>query len=189
MKLPFKGGDFEATPAGNHVARLYSIIDIGLQDGGQYEDKRKIVLTFELGNELMKDGRPFAISQFFTASLHEKAGLCLALEAIAGRKLPEEKKATFDMRTMLGIPCMLNVVHETGGDGKVRAKIKGFGQLPKGLEAPALVNEKVFYDLDAPDKAVYDSLPDWIKKLVDGRVDGAGSLANPDIADDDIPFG
>ena len=191
MKASYKSGEFQLPPEGNHVGRLYSIIDIGVQPGGKFEDKQKIIVTFELCDELMKDGRPFAISRFYTLSLHEKSSLCLAIESMAGKKIPEEAKETFNFQKLLGMPCLIGIVHETGTDTKQRAAIKTLSAIPKGMTCPPVKNELVFFDLDAPDWKLFETFPDWIKSKVQRPTQAAVNQAlqgTGSFMDDDIPF-
>jgi hypothetical protein len=84
MKWSDSGGgkEFEAAPIGNHVGRCIGLIDIGTQQG-EYQGKtthaRKVVVRWELPNELISEGdwagKPFVVSKFYTASLSEKANL------------------------------------------------------------------------------------------------------------------
>ena len=165
MKAPYKAADFELAPEGNHVSRLYSIVDIGVQKS-QYGEKRQVIMTYELCNELMKDGRPFVVSKFYTLSLHESSNLCIDIEGIVGKKIPDDVKQTFDFRKMLGLPCMLHVVHEDGKENKKRASVKSIASVPKGLVAPPLVNPAIFFDLDEPDWNLFETLPDWLRKKI-----------------------
>ena len=73
---------FEQPPTGSHVGRCISIIDLGTQRTtyeGEAQIKHQVILRWELSNELMESGehvgKPFTVSRFYTASLHEKSGL------------------------------------------------------------------------------------------------------------------
>jgi hypothetical protein len=86
MKLTDNGGkEFEQPPIGNHVARCIGMIDLGTQQGdyqGKTTHARKIVLRWELPNELISEGewagKPFVVSQFYTASFPRRpiSGRC-----------------------------------------------------------------------------------------------------------------
>jgi len=96
--------------------------------------------------------------------------------------------------------------HPRGGrDGKTRAKIQGaFGliqeQKDKLTANPALgkatgPNGLVAYSPDSHDQGVWEKLPEWIQKKIDGRVKKA-TLAQRQAEDvnqaedfnDDLPF-
>ena len=165
------GGDFETTPAGNHIARIYSIVDIGDQSytdphSGKVTNNRKVVYSFELVNEKMADGRPFVVSKFYTASLHEKATLLADLNSLRGVKMTQEDKHKFADQALLAIPCMVNVVHAEKQGGGVQAKVSGLSAVPKGMQVPDQVNQLVYFDLDNQIPQMLELVPDWIKEKI-----------------------
>ena len=63
---------FELPPAGTHLATCYRVVDLGTQNSnymGQVKRQHKILLSWELPDELMADGRPFTIGQRYTWSI------------------------------------------------------------------------------------------------------------------------
>jgi len=145
------GGNFELAPSGTHIAVCYRFIDLGTQEGsyqGKPRKAHKVMITWELcGDEKMEDGRPFSISKTYTLSSHEKAGLRKDLEAWRGAKFTDDEIARFDLSTLMGKACLLNVVHAENGD-RTYANVAGIMRLPKGSAAPQRVNETIFFDLD-----------------------------------------
>lgn len=193
------GGDFELAPAGPHAARCIQLVDLGLQKS-QYGIKEQVILGFELTHTLMaegdNEGKPFMISNFYTKSLAEKANLLRDLQAWRGREFTEEELDGFDLRDVVGAPCLVTVGH-VKKDDKIRAKMLSITSLPKGMTLDDAVNPIRIYDLDDPAEDVYEALPEWIQKKIGERVLGghaAGAAAAssdegpPPIADDDIPF-
>lgn len=204
MKLTDSGTkDFEAAPIGNHVGRCIGIIDVGTQQG-EYQGKttyaRKIIVRFELPNELMSDGdyagKPFIVSKFYTASLSEKANLRKDLSAWRGRDFTDDELMGFDVQNILDKPGMVNVTHNDKG----RAKVSGITPLPKGTQAPARVNELLYFSLERDEfnAAIMESLNDYYKDMIhkspewaDLQGGGKPKIAKrPDFDDfkDDIPF-
>lgn len=192
-----EGGDFEQAPEGNHIARCYMVCDLGEHEqtylGESKGMKRKVRLAFELCNETMSDGRPFSVAKKYTLSLNEKAALRKDLESWRGRSFTVEEEAGFDLFNVIGKPCMVSVVHDHADNGNTYVKINAITAIPKGLEAPPLINEPLGFSLDDFDQTVYDSFPDWLKNLI--NVKGVGQAPakeseNPAPADfdDDIPF-
>ena len=90
--------EFKIAPAGNHMARLYSIIDLGHQAtvwNGDTKIMHKVVFTWELhGNDendqplKTDDGKPLIVSKRYTVSLGEQARLRQDLEAWSNKKAP-----------------------------------------------------------------------------------------------------
>lgn len=156
------GADFEITPAGQYVGRCFKIIDMGTQTTtGMYgvKDQHKVMVSWELlDGPKMQDGRPFSVSQFYTVSLHEKAKLRADLEAWRGRKFSTEELEGFDIGSVLGAYCMLQVVHdETGKYANVQT-IMSY----KGTK-PAPVNPNIVFDIDNPDMEVFNAFSDNMK--------------------------
>lgn len=159
--------EFEMTPEGQYIGRCFKIIDMGTQTStGQFGTKEahKVMISFELiGPEdpRMSDGRPFSVSQFYTVSLHEKAKLRHDLEAWRGKKFTAEELNGFDLGTVLGAYCQLQVVHdETGKYANIQTIMAYRGEKPKP------VNPDVKFDIDEPDMAVFDALSDNMKAKI-----------------------
>lgn len=203
MPLTFKAGsgsgDFKSCPSGSHIAVCNLIADLGIQPGsGIYPDpKHQVFIRFEIAAERVeyeKDGKhfnlPVVIGQTFTASMHEKANLRKQLEGWRGRKFTDDEANTFDVSSILNKGCMLNVVENVKGD-KVYSNIASIGQLPKGIPAPNLENEPLYFSQESLD--TFDKLPEWLKEKINKQIynkpqPSTYHYANPEINDDDIPF-
>lgn len=170
--------EFEKVPEGSHIARCVGIIDVGTQIiewAGKEKFSPKVYLKWEIPSERIvftdKEGKeqnlPMTISKKYTRSLSEKAKLRPDLESWRGKAFTAEELDGFDLKNVLGVPCMLSVVHETSKDGsKVYANVASVMKLPKGMEAPAQECESVVYDIDAHDQEVFDKLPKYYQELI-----------------------
>lgn len=201
MKLSDNGGkEFEQAPTGNHIGRCIGLIDLGTQQG-EYQGKtthaRKIVLRFELPNELISEGefagKPFVVSKFYTASLVEKANLRKDLEAWRGRPFTPDELMGFDSKNLLDKPCMVNVTHTE----KKKAKISGVTPIPKGLVVPGRIHDLLYLSLEPNEfkREVYEGLNDYWKGEIQkspewADLQGAPSGRAAAFADmeSDIPF-
>jgi hypothetical protein len=169
------GGDFETTPEGTYVGRCIKIIDLGTQTStGQFgtNSRRKVMVQWELLDDeiKMKDGKPFAAAQFYTASLHEKAQLRKDLEAWRGKKFTETELEGFDLKNVLGAYCMLQIVHSADGQyANVNAIMSFKGQKPEG------VNDLVFFDIDKPDEEVLAAMSDKMQAKIKSSPEYSGS--------------
>ena len=201
------GGNFQPTPAGNHVAICYRFIDLGTQLvewKGTQKTQRKVLVSWELPNELMaegeKIGQPFTIGKKYTWSMHEKATLRHDLESWRGRGFTEDDFAgpnRFNVKNIIGKPCMLSVVHETK-EGNTYSNIMTIAAMPKGIAAPPAINAPVYFSLVAEffDNSTLDGLSDKLREIIKGSpeyqeiVSGAKPRAqNFDRElDDEIPF-
>ena len=176
------GGNFKRVPAGVHIGRCYSLIDLGTQlTSGQFGEKlqHKIRVGWELFGEdeegkplvVEVDGHdmPMVISKSYTVSLHEKANLRKELAQWRGRDFTDEEAKGFDISKLIGAYCMVNVTtSET--NGKTYSNVAGLTPIPSALKnaKPDGVHDLVKFDLDAPDMNVFNTfhlqLQDTIKK-------------------------
>ena len=204
MKVSDNGGkEFEQAPAGNHIGRCVGIIDIGTQQGeylGKTTHARKIVVRFELPNELISEGefagKPFIVSKFYTASIGEKANLRKDLVSWRGREFTEDELRGFEVKNILDKPCMVNVTHTEKG----KAKISGITPLPKGTQAPGRVHDILYFSLERDEfsRDVFEALNEYwqeqIKKspefeeLYKGGSKPKANGTKFDDFEDDIPF-
>lgn len=177
IKSTKSGGERSLTPAGNHIARLFSVIHIGTLDGeylGEPKQTNTVRLGFELPLEttVFKEGdepKPYVISQEYTLSLGEKANLGKLIRGMKGEAWGPNFDEEQDISLMIGVPCMLNVIHKTSQAGNEYAKIESAAPLPKGIEAPAAVNPPFILDFQENwTDAKFGSLPDFLKEKIQG---------------------
>lgn len=208
MKVHDTGSDFESVQPGTHLARCVGLIGIGTREKewqGKSRLSNEIIITWELPHELMTDGRPFIISQFYTRSLADKANLRHALKNWRGRDFTSEELVAFEMKNVLDKGCQ--VVCAENANGKVR--VTSVAGLPKGTNLPDRSNEIRYFDVEEWDAGEFEKLSDRMQAMVEdsieyaeiqryGRVldplerkqgEGVGLSENGDKApDDDIPF-
>lgn len=159
--------EFEACPEGTHIAVCYGVIDAGFHQTPQYGIKRKLILLWETSEEKDQNNSPFQLVGFYTPSLGAKATLRKHLESWRGRKFTEEELNGFDVRKVLGAPCLITVQHDVKPDGSKRHKVVSVTALPKTTPKPELANKKVFYSVDEPATSSPKSdLPEWINDLL-----------------------
>jgi hypothetical protein len=222
MKMSFyvedKGGSFETTPVGSHLARCYRIVDLGTQKSeyqGQVKYLHKVMLGWEIhgvnddGTPIkMKDGRPFAMFKNYTLSWSDKATLRIDLQAWRGRPFTAEEMRRFDLKTILGAWCMLNVIERAGNDGKMYVNVANISPVPamiKQAGLPAAVNKNEMFNLGEPDMEMFNTFSENLKKKIQGSPEweklnksytkeAAQAISNlagqpePSVEDDDIPF-
>ena len=195
MKLTEGNGKaFEKHPAGTPVCTLIKIIDLGTQEvtwQGATKYSHKIRFVWE-STELMSDNRPFIVQRDFTASLNSKGNLRPFLEGWRGRAFTEQELAGFDPKVLVGMPCLLSLV-EDGEYTNVNASMR----LPKGMEAPKIVNETVFFSLTEFDKKEFDKLSEKVKEKImkspeyqslTSETSRLDAEQKADLANDDVAF-
>lgn len=173
------GGSFESTPVGSHLARCYRIVDVGTQKSeyqGQVKYLHKVMLGWEIhgvnedGTPIkMKDGRPFAMFKNYTLSWSDKATLRIDLQAWRGRPFTAEEMRRFDLKTILGAWCMLNVIERQGTDGKMYVNVANISPVPAMIKQnglPAAINKNEMFNLSEPDMAMFETFSDNLKKKI-----------------------
>jgi len=167
-----KGGlQFDPVPAGNHVARCYSMVYSGTIETeylGEKKKAKKVHITWELPNELkvfkQENGeQPMVLSKAFTLSLSEKSTLRPFLESWRGKAFTQAEADGFDITNVVGHPCMLNVIHKTKKDGNIKAEISALSSMPKGLTCPPQINQSVIFSVEEFDADIFSKFPDWLK--------------------------
>ena len=166
--------NYEPVNAGNHIARCVQMIEVGTVSTeylGEPKQLHKVRVTWELPLETKvfkeENGeQPFVLSKEYTLSMHEKSNLRKDLEAWRGKKYTEEETKGVDITKLVGVPCMLNVVHEEK-KGNVYANIASITPLPKGMVCPPQVNNSFVLSYDNFNFEMFNSLPAWLKEKME----------------------
>lgn len=165
-------GDYTPAPAGTHVARCISVIDMGTQRDtfeGRTKEQHRVMLAWELCEEMLeRDGKqfPHIIHKEYTASLNKKATLRQHLDAWRGRGFTEQELEGFELANVIGAPCIITILHKENSDGQTRAKITSVAALMKGTRAPEMHNKPIHYDLAMGKNATFEQVPEWIRKKI-----------------------
>mgnify|MGYP000566015433 CR=1 FL=1 len=149
------GGDFETLAKGQYKGTCYRIVDLGTTEQeyeGVKSKKKRLHITFEItaatdpatNDSEMQDGKPFAVSHTYTASLFESATLRKHLVSWRGKNFTEAEEAGFDVTKLLGCTANVEVGHTKNGNAKIIGLFKPDG----GIEKIATVNEQIMFDLD-----------------------------------------
>lgn len=173
----------ELIPAGNYIARCFSMIEIGTVPE-QYMGESKILKKVRIGWELPLETRvfneekgeqPLVISKEYTLSMNEKSNLRKDLKSWRGKDFTEEEARAFDISKLLSAPCMLNIIHNHSKTDptKVYEQIAGITSIPKGLKVPPQVNETFLLSYDSFDMQKFETLPDFIKTKMKSSLEWA----------------
>lgn len=178
----------ELIPTGNYIARCYKMIHIGTVEEVILGDKKilnKVRIGWELPTELRvfneeKGEQPLVIDKEFTLSLYEKSALRGVLKSWRGKDFTEEEAKCFDITKLLGVQCMINIIHKPSkrDASKVYEEIAGITAVPKGITVPAQINTTFCLDYDNFDETKFNSLPDFIKQKMQTSMEYS-ALINP----------
>ena len=166
MLVAQTSGDYELAPVGVYRAVCTRLLNLGIQETN-YGDKHQIHLAFEI-DENMDDGRPFLMMQNYTVSLNPKSRLRKDLEAWRGRAFTAEELGGFDLKTVLGKPLQISVVHSE--DGKY-ANIGAMMPLGRGQQALAASGDLLYINSLPEDNASFELLSERMKDRVQSGLD------------------
>lgn len=161
------GTAFLPAPVGVHQAVAVDVVDMGILEvtyQGKSKKQHKVRVVWQI-EELMDDGKPFICQKRYTLSLNEKSTLRKDLESWRGRAFTEAELEGFDVETIIGVNCLLNVM-----------------QVQKGGETYANVTAVM------PIKKTMEKMVPSNYKRVKDRTDGGDQPDQTPITDDDIPF-
>lgn len=195
--------NFTPCPAGTYPARCTLVCDLGTQETdyqGELKTAHKVLLSFEILDDDTRrdDGEPFVMHKRYTASLHEKAALRKDLASWRGRDFTPEELAGFNVKTILGKPCLISVTHSTKQD-RTYANIASIMSLPKGMTCPPNKGELIWFDLSDPDAETFAKLgqrlqeqikqsPEYRNAINRGTIGDTPATEADPLGGDDIPF-
>lgn len=171
-KMHTSAAKAERVADGTYMARISSVIELGVQPMTDYQTKEptapkpRLLITWELPTETMSiehnDGTveelPRLISKEYTASAHEKANLTKLIASL--------KPGIKSLTELLDLTCMLSVGSTSTGNAKVANVVPSM----KGMPVPELSREAYSFDFDAPDEETFLLMPPWIRtKLIDAE--------------------
>lgn len=163
------GGSFSPIPEGTYSAVCNMLIDLGMQRNEKYGSvARNVQIGWQIPDEIIEiDGKeePRIISKSYTLSLGEKANLRADLAAWRGRDFTPEELKAFDLRNIVGAPCLINIIHKEN-NGKKYANISSIMALPKGMPRPQMAGEPTVFDLDESPLSDINNLPKWIAETI-----------------------
>ena len=205
--------EFMPVPPGNHLARCYRIIDLGTQKSeyqGQVKFLRKVMINWEVHGEndageplVTERGEPLSIFKNYTLSWGENATLRKDMQAWRGKPWSDEEAKRFDLKQILGVWGMLNVIQRPGTNGKIYSNVQSISPVPPIIRKQGLpegANELQLFMLSQPDWELYETFGRGLKAKIESspeyraiatpEVKEAYAEDSEDVADmrDDIPF-
>ena len=160
--------NFPQLDAGTYPARCYGVVLIGTTFDEMYgKTSTKVLVQFEFPSECIDSpdnpdlhGMPYGLSKFYTLSLHPKSTLRADLERWRNKPFTDEELRGFDLKAVIGAPCMVSVTKTEKG----KSKISSMSALPKGMTVAPQVNPVRYFDLE--DFTHFDDLPDGLKEMI-----------------------
>jgi hypothetical protein len=203
-----KGGqDFPPIDPGTHHAVCYGVVDLGTHENPLFGTKgQKVWICWELPDQRIKydkSGQHYeiarSISKIYTLSIHEKSNLGKDLVSWRGQQFTDAEKQGFDIFTILGANCLLQVVHQQK-NGKTFANISTIAKLMKNMQKLKPENGMIQYSIEVNSFEIPDNVPDWVKKKIAQSEEHQGGFTKAEEAidgenveilsaeNDDLPF-
>lgn len=187
---------FPPAPQGSYPSVCVDIIDLGKVENKMFGGERLMVRIVWQIDETMDDdtadqykmprGSRYIVKQDYTASLDEKAKLRKHLQSWRGRVFTSMELMGFDMETVIGVPCLLSIVHNSGNKGGTFANVESVMKPPKGMEA--IRPEGYIRVKDRkPEEPIKAPKPVQRRQLPPEELP-ADPYAGMGITDDDVPF-
>lgn len=182
-KMPIvatEGASMPTLAQDQYPAVCVHVIDIGTQQphpSSQFPKKKhQVTLVFELPGQRVEftkeNGEEVSynrtVSRTFTLSLHEKGKLRPFLVGWRGRKFTSEELQRFELDQLVGVPCMVQIVHSER-NGKTYADAENVYKLPKGMQPPVAERGKFAFSLsDFEGDIVWPhDMPNWIREKIE----------------------
>lgn len=181
-KVSGDGKTFEPAPVGVHQAVCVDVVDLGVLEvtyAGQTKKQHKVNLAWQISED-REDGKPFLVFKRYTLSLHEKAGLRKDLESWLGRKFGRDEELGFDVESVIGKNCLLNVTHNQQAD-RTYANVVSIMPLQKNM--PTMTSRDYVRKVDrTPEQVAQEVLSAREREPMDT------SYEPPPLTDDDAPL-
>ena len=203
------GGGSTPIEEGTHLAVCVSLVDVGKHYNERYDKwESKVVIQWEVADEqVMVNGEELnkTICGMYTMSLGSRSKLYGLLNLWRGKPFTDEELKRFDLKSILGAPCMLTIVHNER-NGKTFANVGGATRAMKGMSIqPTRPLFRFDIDEDPIEKLTGADLPKWVIEMVKeseqykertaGTADDSGEeyegqqeLVDLDDSDGQLPF-
>lgn len=173
---------------GNYMARVAQIVDLGVRPRDKWDPSsnsyiidtekapcQQMKVTYEFVTEFCKkeDGTPDEDKpRWLSEDLNLfSLDIDLATSTKRYKAIDPLLEKDGDWVQLVGMPCMVTVVHKKNG----KAKIGSVTPAIKGIPVPELKNEPKVFLIDDPDMEVFGSLPEWIQDKVKTAINFKGS--------------
>jgi len=151
LTVSAKSGDFQQVPVGQTKAISFKIVDVGTRmeqfQSEPEKPRRSLFMFWECPDHLMDDDRPMTIFKQYSHTLNENSNLFKDLKAWRGRAFTAEELDGFDLLTVLGVSCEIEVV-KSKAENSTRTFVDGVYKPDGGAKKTETVNVVQAFDLE-----------------------------------------
>lgn len=193
-------GDRALAPVGNHIARCYQVVDLGMQDSPKYGNaSHKLRFTWELCEETRDFGKgkpePYSVSMTVNFFFGRNSNFTKLLEGWKGGTFTDAELDNFELKKLVGKACMINIVHTQSGDQEY-ANVASVSPVPAKWKdrVPAMHNPPLYFEVEmGPTSREFLMLPEFLQKIIanchewrdTGMSAPSQEVSNNPFADDD----
>jgi hypothetical protein len=158
-------------PEGTFDAICIGIFDIGTvqSQNPKYKPKETVLFLFEFPELRDPEGWPRTMSEAWTASLDPKAKLFKHLKIWKGSGFKQGETKSFDLRSFLGKPARMLLVHNAGTGDKadnLYCNIELIQPWPPNQPAPKPSRQPLFFDFADGKATIPEGTPEYIQKRI-----------------------
>lgn len=149
---------YEPAPPGLHRAVCVDVEDLGnvqtpfKNKDGSDKVQHKVCIVWQTEMKNKNTGERFQVRAWYTATLGEDSNLRKALESWRGRPFSSAELGGFDLETVIGANCQINVAHKKTENKRVRAILTAI--VPADRTKPKLEPENFTRAAKKPDEPV-----------------------------------
>jgi len=192
---------FPTAPEGTFAGVCVDEIDLGKVKstfGGEERERNMVRLVWQIDEEMDDDtadkfnmprNSRHIVKQDYTASLDEKSKLRKHLQAWRGRAFTFDELVGFDLEKIVGVPCLVSIVHATGKKGGTFANVEAVMKPAKGMPTLTAVGYVRLKDRKvAPAPPVNSQPKPRLVPVEEQPPDTSEYDRYHGITDDDVPF-
>jgi hypothetical protein len=132
--------------------------------------QEKVRILWELPEEIREfngEESYAVISKEYSVSLSDKANLRKDLESWRGKAFNATELEGFDLSSILGKNCLIQIIHNDKGYANVASVMS----LPKGMTPVESTREQLLFDFDEKQPLEdLDTLPEFLQKIIKDAV-------------------
>ncbi len=118
--------EYSLVPAATYPAICVDVVDNGWAENffDSTKKRRQIEICWLLDEINPENDEKYKIKWWYTASLDQKANLRKLLVSWRGKDFTDNELKKFDLETIIGADCLLNVTQYQKTDGDMRSKVE-----------------------------------------------------------------
>jgi hypothetical protein len=167
-----RGEKIPLIESGSYGGVCCGIVDLGSQHSvyqGKERHRGELLILFEIPDERIEingEMKPRQMPRRFTKSVYETSTLRAFLKSWRGHDFTPEELADFDLKRMLGVPGLLNIVHNTSKQGNTYAYLDGVVKLVKGMSV-GKAEVSHYFNIELEESwSTFAKLPQWVQEAI-----------------------